>query len=130
MILKDMLKDLRQYYRKKKCQAEWLKIRGNNFTQMGNIVPFSCVNVGDYTYGTLNIYYYNQPEEYLEIGRYCSIANNVKFFTGGGHNFKHITSYPFKNKVTRNAIQEATTKGPIVVGDDVWIGVLFYQAFI
>lgn len=43
-------------------------------------------------------------------------------FLQGGHDFNHLTSYPFKNRITKNAIQEAITKGPIVVGDDVWIG--------
>lgn len=43
-------------------------------------------------------------------------------FLPGGHTFSHLTSYPFKNRFTHNAIQEATTKGPIVIDDDVWIG--------
>lgn len=45
-----------------------------------------------------------------------------RFLLGGGHDFSHITTYPFKNRVTHNEIQEATTKGPIIIGDDVWIG--------
>lgn len=44
------------------------------------------------------------------------------FSQGGGHTFSHITSYPFKNRFTHNDIQEATTKGAIIIGDDVWIG--------
>lgn len=90
MILKNILKDFRDYYQLKRHQENWIKIRGNNFTRAGNKFPVSCVKVGDYTYGILNIHYYNQPEEHLEIGRYCSIANNVHFFTGGG---SHIQSY-------------------------------------
>lgn len=122
MILKNMLKEFRDYYQLKRHQEKWIKVRGNNFTRAGNRFPVSCVTVGDYTYGVLNIHYYNQPEEHLTIGRYCSIANNVDFFTGGGHAFNHLTSYPFKNRFTHNAIQEAITKGPIIVEDDVWIG--------
>lgn len=121
-VLKSVLRDFRDYIRLKKHQENWLRKRGNNFTRAGNMFPLSCVTVGDYTYGTLNIHYYNQPEEHLSIGRYCSIANNVNFFTGGGHAFSHITSYPFKNRVTRNAIKEAMSKGPITIEDDVWIG--------
>lgn len=85
MIVKDMLRDFRNYYRLKKHQEQWLKARGNNFTRAGNRFPISCVTVGDYTYGILNIHYYNKPEERLLIGRYCSIANNVHFFTGGAY---------------------------------------------
>ena len=122
MYIREILRDLRDYFRLKKHQDRWKRIRGNNLTKAGNIFPSQCVHVGDYTYGTLNIHYYNQPDEHLEIGKYCSIANNVHFFTGGEHAFSHISSYPFKNIVTGNGVQEAITKGPIVVGDDVWIG--------
>lgn len=122
MVIKNILRDLRDYIRLKTFQDKWIKVRGNNFTKAGCLFPEKVVDVGDYTYGILNVHYYNQPEEHLTIGKYCSIANNVQFFTGGGHSLQHLTSYPFKNRVTKNAIQEATTKGPIVVGDDVWIG--------
>lgn len=122
MIIKSVLRDIRDYLRLKSFQEHWLKVRGNNFTKAGCIFPTNIVSVGDYTYGTLNIHFYRQPEEYLKIGRFCSIANNVQIFTGGGHSFSHISSYPFKNLYTRNRIQEAITKGPIIIGDDVWIG--------
>lgn len=46
----------------------------------------------------------------------------MSIFSRGGHTFSHITSYPFKNRFTHNDIQEATTKGAIIIGDDVWIG--------
>lgn len=122
MLIKSILRDIREYLRLKRFQEKYLKLRGNNSTQAGNIFPMNKVSVGDYTYGTLFVHYYKQPEEYLRIGKYCSIANNVQFFTGGGHDFSHITSYPFKNRVSKNQIQEATTKGPIEIEDDVWIG--------
>lgn len=31
-------------------------------------------------------------------------------------------TFPFKNILTKNKIQEAMSKGPIIVEDDVWIG--------
>lgn len=122
MLLKSILRDLRDYLNLKKFQEKWLKVRGNNKTRAGNIFPIDVVSVGDYTYGTLNIHYYRQPEEHLSIGSYCSIADDVHFFTGGGHNFLHLSTFPFKNHFTHDKINEATTKGPIVVEDDVWIG--------
>ena len=68
------------------------------------------------------MHYYNREGEFLNIGSFCSIADEVHFFTGGNHNYKNLMSYPFKNILSRNAIQEATTKGAIVIEDDVWIG--------
>lgn len=121
-IIRSIARDIKYYLRLKKHQQTWLKVRGNNFTRAANIFPIDCVSVGDYSYGDLYIEYYNQPQEKITIGKYCCIAKNVKFFTGGGHNYRHITSYPFKNMVTENSIQEATTKGPIIIEDDVWIG--------
>lgn len=122
MILKSIMKDIIDYLILKNFQNKWLKIRGNNFTRVGNVFPVKAVSIDDFTYGTLNVYYYNHPEEKLTIGRFCSIANDVRFYTGGGHDFYHATTYPFKNRVSHNKIQEATTKGPITIRDDVWIG--------
>lgn len=34
----------------------------------------------------------------------------------------HISSFPFKAHVVKNDFSEATTKGDIIIGDDVWIG--------
>ena len=96
MVIKNILRDLRDYIRLKTFQDKWIKVRGNNFTKAGCLFPEKVVDVGDYTYGILNVHYYNQPEEHLTIGKYCSIANNVQFFTGGGHSLQHLTSYPLK----------------------------------
>jgi acetyltransferase-like isoleucine patch superfamily enzyme len=43
------------------------------------------------------------------------------FILGGNHDSGRISSYPFKAMLCGATI-EATSKGPIVVEDDVWIG--------
>lgn len=91
-------------------------------TKAGNIFPVDKVSIGKHTYGTLNVHCYNQPEEHLSIGAYCSVADNTWFMLGGEHDYKTLMTYPFKNRITKNEIQEAITKGPIIVEDDVWIG--------
>ncbi len=78
--------------------------------------------VGKHAYGTLNVNYYGDEKEFLEIVSYCSIANNVRSLTGGNNEYISIKTYPFKNKISKNAIKEAKTKGEIVLEDDVWIG--------
>ena len=59
----------------------------------------------------------------LTIGNYCSIAPNVKFFLGGGHNYKKISTFPFRDKLYNGyGRSNRGTKLDIVVEDDVWIG--------
>lgn len=82
-LIRSIARDIKYYLRLKQHQQAWLKIRGNNFTQAANIFPVACVSVGDYSYGDLYIEYYNQSQEKITIGKYCCIAKNVKFITGG-----------------------------------------------
>lgn len=69
---------------------------------------------------------WNANNERLEIGSYCSIADDVVFLLGGNHDYHHFTTFPVKRKFL-GASREATSKGKIVIGDDVWIG---YRAMI
>lgn len=103
-------------YRKKWC----LKNK-HNFTTVKNCFNQSIVSVGNGTYGELNVIPFGNSNEKLVIGNYCSIAPNCTFLLGGEHEYKTLSTYPFKNKYN-NGINEAKTKGPIMVEDDVWIG--------
>ena len=122
MIIKTLLKEFRDHLRFLRFAEKWKKNNKHNFTRAGNIFPEDKVKVGKYTYGPLFVHYYKQDNEFLSIGNYCCIADQVHFFTGGGHEFRYLTSYPFKNRATHNQIAEAISKGPIIVEDDVWIG--------
>ncbi|WP_051671533.1 CatB-related O-acetyltransferase [Oribacterium sp. P6A1] len=122
MVLKKLLKEWHDHIRLLKFQETWRKMNLGNGTKAGNVFPVKVVSVGDHTYGTLNVHYYKQENEGLYIGRYCSIADDVHFFLGGEHNYKNLSSFPFKNRITKNKIAEAISKGPITIGDDVWIG--------
>lgn len=61
----------------------------------------------------------------LAIGKYCSIAEGVTFLLGGNHRHDWITTYPFNTLWQGfSEIQgHPATKGDIVVGNDVWIGI-------
>ncbi len=52
----------------------------------------------------------------VTIGGYCSIAANVEFIIGGNHHTERISTFPFPGA------GHPTSKGPITVGSDVWIG--------
>lgn len=102
-------------------QAHWRRKNTHNDTCPMCLFPEDKVEVGNFTYGDLNIYTYRNKEEHLKIGSMCSIASNVIFVLGGEHNLKKITTYPILEKFT-DITCETNTKGPIIVGDDVWIG--------
>ena len=102
-------------------QNEWRKRNAHNETFMGRVFDINKVTVGNYTYGILNCYTWGKEEEHLSIGHYCSIADDVVFLLGGNHNYRGITTFPCKVKFMGH-VEEAETKGPIVIGDDVWIG--------
>ena len=93
----------------------------HNRTYVKNIFPIDKVEVGNQTYGALHVFSFGNPKEKLKIGHFCSIANEVSFLLGGGHKTTTLSQFPFE-KLIFDAKYEATTKGPIVVQDDVWIG--------
>ena len=84
--------------------------------------------VGKYTYMV-------EPIDILEVGEnadiiigsFCSIAKGLKVLLGGNHRTDWITTFPFGhihqeifNQFDGNG--HPTTKGSIVIGNDVWIG--------
>lgn len=122
MILKRLLKQARNIIKLELQKDRYLKLNKHNFTEMGNYFPLDVVKVGRCSYGTINAHYYKTAGEGLSIGAFCSIANDVHFFLGGGHDYHNLLTFPSKNYISHDAIAESITKGPISVGDDVWIG--------
>ena len=102
-------------------QRQWLQDNKHNNTRAGRIFPKEKVNVGKYTYGTLNVISYDSNGEHLKIGNYCSIAGETKFILSGEHDYHRISTFPF-SKVALHRDPESISKGPIIVDDDVWIG--------
>ena len=100
---------------------KWHKKNLHNRTYVKNIFPIDKVEVGNQTYGALRVFSFGNPNEKLKIGHFCSIASEVCFLLGGGHKMTCLSTFPFE-KLIFNVPYEATTKGPIIVQDDVWIG--------
>lgn len=96
-------------------------VNGHNLTNLNSLFPIEKVSVGNATYGPLNVLSYGNPDERLSIGHYCSIAENVVFILSGGHNYKRVSSYPFP-KIPYDICCDSSTKGPIKICDDVWLG--------
>jgi acetyltransferase-like isoleucine patch superfamily enzyme len=55
----------------------------------------------------------------VTVGAYCSIAEDVTFFIGGNHRSDWLSTFPFPGVIGRG---HPASRGPIVVGNDVWIG--------
>lgn len=81
------------------------------------------VDVGDFTYGNPIILSWGEGSK-LNIGKFCSIADNVTIFLGGEHRSDWITTYPFNMllKSFEHIQGHPKTKGDVIIGNDVWIG--------
>jgi acetyltransferase-like isoleucine patch superfamily enzyme len=84
-----------------------------------------CLKVGAYTYigRGFKVYQYG-PEEKVTIGKFCSIADNVKIFAGGEHRHKNrVTTYPLRMRINGDFdYPDCESNGPVEIGNDVWIG--------
>jgi virginiamycin A acetyltransferase len=101
------------------------------------------IEIGEYTYyddpfhatefERRNVLY-NFGRERLVIGRYCALAEGVRFImSGANHNMDGVSTFPFTifggqwGEKTLDIELGAPSRGDTVVGNDVWIG---YQALI
>lgn len=62
----------------------------------------------------------------MYIGKFCSIADNISVFLGGNHRTDLVTSFPFgfvypEVLGTEKVSGHPSSKGDVVVGNDVWI---------
>lgn len=106
---------------------------------ISNLPKRPNVEIGEYTYYSDNKKspekFYDNIEHHYEflgdrliIGKFCAIAEGVKFImNGANHRMEGITTYPFNifgcgwEKVTPT-IEQLPFKGDTVIGNDVWIG--------
>lgn len=82
--------------------------------------------IGDYTYGHPKVYDWDDGGN-LIIGKFCSIADEVTILLGGNHRTDWISTYPFNAlssewEVARGIKGHPWSKGDVVIGNDVWIG--------
>lgn len=120
-FLRSLLSPIIRQIRLSKQRMRWAKANKHNRTEITQLFPLNKVTVGIGTYGVVNVMTYGNKESYLQIGNYCSLASNVTFILDGEHNYKKASTYPFSNSVYHKH-NEAESKGPIIVEDDVWIG--------
>lgn len=112
---------LKQRLKLRKFRESWRKKNTHNTTMASSIFNIDKVSVGNYTYGNIDILDFGDNEK-LSIGNFCSIAPNVKFVLNADHYTNHFTTFPLKVKVLQTQNKEGVSKGDIIVGDDVWLG--------
>ena len=81
------------------------------------------VLMGTHSYGDPKIRVWSRHDAKVVVGKYCSIADNVRFVIDGNHSLSLFSTFPFlerlgwKEYVPGNYGKENPT-----VGNDVWIG--------
>lgn len=104
-------------------QKRWRKANRNNATVAMAKFPWGAVTVGEGSYGELHILTYSDVPNQIQIGRYVSIAPNVRFLSHCNHQIDTLTVYPFRSHLFhRQDASDALSKGPIIVEDEAWIG--------
>ena len=99
----------------------WRFLNRHNFTTVTGDFDIGRVSVGKGTYGVLDVEIFDEGDSRLEIGNFCSIGPEVHFLLASEHAYDCLSTYPFRVKAGLSAF-EAKSKGSIVIGDDVWIG--------
>lgn len=120
---------IRDLYYAIKCERMWRVCNANNFTRVGKtrnkivleLLASGRIEIGDKTYGRINIDSSNAENEGLRIGAFCSISNQATFLLSGEHNIDTVSTYPFDAMLFGECVCRKS-KGPIVLEDDVWVG--------
>jgi chloramphenicol O-acetyltransferase type B len=85
--------------------------------------PGRHVRVGRHTYGvTEATVVHGASDCVVTIGAFCSIAAGVVIMAKADHPINLASTYPFSRLFPDDAHPDRTTKGPVVIGNDVWIG--------
>lgn len=101
------------------------------FTHIRQFFNFFCrsskldsrISVGPGTYGvgqkTVLLF---RDDDRVSIGSYCSFAYGVTIVASGEHNHGSVATYPFAAILDGDVNKDTYSKGPICIGNDVWIG--------
>jgi chloramphenicol O-acetyltransferase type B len=105
-------------------QPEWKETVHSWVTQEADRpVSDARVRVGPHTYGVFaRTVFMARDEDRLDIGKFCGIAPGVRFIFGN-HPLEKVTTYPLRTILCEKWLNnvDAVSRGPIVVGNDVWI---------
>ncbi|WP_411895322.1 CatB-related O-acetyltransferase [Winogradskyella sp. A2] len=82
---------------------------------------YAKYSIGTMTYGFPKVYDYNDGTD-LEIGSFCSFADNVNILIGGEHHSDFVSTFPFTTFFKGDyQIRDKKSKGGVKIGNDVWV---------
>jgi acetyltransferase-like isoleucine patch superfamily enzyme len=84
--------------------------------------PWAGITIGRHTYGVHpeTVFGYDGKDTSLTVGSFCSIAKEVLFLVRAEHPTHTASTFPIRNLGA--GMEELKSRGPIVIGHDVWIG--------
>ena len=90
-----------------------------------NILIGDHYRIGEFTYGRPKVIAFTKDTR-LIIGKFCSIAANVKIVLGADHRMDWVSTYPFPAlgkfwPEAQGVKGHPASKGDVVIGNDVWI---------
>lgn len=115
-----MIRWVFEKFRWRKHLNEWHRKNKHNYCEIQSYFNIDNVTIGNFTYGMINAHIYENREEKLQIGSFCSIAENVHFVFAE-HDYRRFSTFPFDEFVLKRK-ECNPTKGAIIIEDDVWIG--------
>jgi acetyltransferase-like isoleucine patch superfamily enzyme len=84
------------------------------------------VSVGQHSHSNLRFssFLHCTEQSPVEIGTFCSIAPEVLFVCHADHPTETASTFGIQDRIvkTKTMYEYLRTKGPIVVGNDVWVG--------
>lgn len=83
--------------------------------------PRISIGLGTYGVGEQTVLLFRDDDRVL-IGKYCSVAYGVTIVASGEHNYRGVANFPFAAVLKGDVDRDTFSKGPVRVGNDVWIG--------
>jgi len=104
--------------------AELLRRIRKKYRELQGVVDLDPrIKVGRQTYGlSAQSVLLFRDDDKVEIGSYCSIAWGVTVVASGEHNYRGVANYPFDARWGGDHHRDTYSKGPVRIGNDVWIG--------
>ncbi|RWD67875.1 CatB-related O-acetyltransferase [Mesorhizobium sp.] len=103
--------------------TNWLRDRG--FLRQRHKLP-EAVKVGRHSHSNLTAgcFLHCTNQSPVQIGAFCSIAPEVLFVCHANHPTETASNFGLQDRIlkTKTLYDYLRTKGPIIVGNDVWIG--------
>lgn len=79
------------------------------------------LGVGTYGVGERTALLFREDDRVV-IGKYCSLAYGVTIVASGEHNYRGVANFPFAAVFKGDVDRDTFSKGPVQIGNDVWIG--------